>query len=74
MAWGRIPSCRGLAEAACLDLQSSALTEKGENQEGEERKALVWVGHAKTWREGELSAVGVPDSSAARNQFRDRSV
>jgi len=45
IAWGGIPSCRGLRVAACLDLQSSALTENGENQEGEERKAFVWVRH-----------------------------
>lgn len=68
----RIPSCRGLAEAACLDLQSSALTEKGNNQEGEERKVLVWVGHVKTWRSSKLSAAGVPGgSSAACDRFRN---
>lgn len=62
-----LQSCRGVAEAACLALLSLDFEKEERKQEGERWKALVWMGHVKSWSKDKLSVLVALGSSATKN-------
>lgn len=60
-------SCREVIEAAFLALLSLDSEREERKQESERCKALVWMGHVKSWSKGELSALVALGSSAAKS-------